>query len=273
MIMKEVKHSFKAMSKRCLLVSDSKLMQHKAMLNEPSEVARFALADRLRDTIDVIGSKTRVAGACGVTEQAVTGWLKTGRIHKKHLPVIAGMAKRDLGWLLTGQEDAPSAPSTAADLATPPPGSRVVAWETLSDLPDASAYVVVPHYDVALSAGSGCCWVEHPDNEPLVFRLRWFVHKGVRPEQCRALYVRGVSMEPTLLDGDTVLIDTARTEVQDDAVFALIFHGDLYIKRLFRLPGGGVEMRSDNPRHPTRSVIDADLASLVILGMMIWRAG
>jgi len=123
--MKEVKHSFKAMSKRCLLVSDSKLMQHKAMLNEPSEVARFALADRLRDTIDVIGSKTRVAGACGVTEQAVTGWLKTGRIHKKHLPVIAGMAKRDLGWLLTGQEDAPSAPSTAADLATPPPGSRV----------------------------------------------------------------------------------------------------------------------------------------------------
>jgi phage repressor protein C with HTH and peptisase S24 domain len=184
-----------------------------------------------------------------------------------------------LGWtldyLLTGrQAPAPSDGEAARPLLPVPDGSRVIAWETIEDLPDASAYVTVPHYDVRLSAGSGASaeWVNHAENEPLVFRLRWFQARNVRPSDCRALYVTGASMEPTLLDRDTVLIDTTSTAVQDDTIFAVLYHGDLYIKRLFRLPDG-VELRSDNPRHPSPQVRGADLDALTILGRMIWRAG
>jgi hypothetical protein len=158
-------------------------------------------------------------------------------------------------------------------IATPPPGSRVDMWETLADLPHGGAYVQVPHYDVAVSAGDGCQWVDHANNDPLVFRARWFQARGVKPEDCRAIYVRGDSMAPTLNDGDTVLIDVSRTQVRDDSIYALVYGGDLYIKRLFRIPGGGLELRSDNPRHLNREVTGGAMADVHVLGEMIWRAG
>jgi hypothetical protein len=103
-IMAKVKHSFNAASKHCLLDCQSNVMHHKAMLKIDSEADRLAMALRLRGVLTGPGIKSTVANQCGVTEQAVTGWLKTGRIHKKHLPVIAKLRDVNLNWLLTGQE-------------------------------------------------------------------------------------------------------------------------------------------------------------------------
>lgn len=167
----------------------------------------------------------------------------------------------------------PSGQIPRPSLAIPPPGSQVLAWETLDDIPNPAAYVSVPHYDAALSAGDGAVWTEHTDNDTLLFRAKWFRAKGLKPEHCKALYVRGTSMEPTLLDGDTVMIDTAQTEPRDDTVFAVLYHGELLIKRLFRRPGGGIDLVSDNPRYQVREVTGSDLEQLIILGVKIWRAG
>jgi phage repressor protein C with HTH and peptisase S24 domain len=233
------------------------------------EKSRLEMAARLREAIADGPSKAAIATACNVTDQAITGWLKTGRIHKKHLPTIARLTHRRLEWLMDGSSDVND--PTPADIA--PPGSRVAVWETLADLPDGGHYIQVPHYEVRLSAGDGCEWVEHAPNEPLVFRARFFQARGLKPEHCRALYVRGESMSPTLNDGDTVMIDISRREVRDDAIFAVMYHGALYIKRLFHLPGGGVELRSDNPRHPGREILGEDLDHLLVLGLKVWRAG
>ncbi|MEC9482550.1 MAG: S24 family peptidase [Halomonas sp.] len=67
------------------------------------ETERQALASRLAYAFERIGSKASVARACEVTEQAVTGWLKTGRVHRKHLPTIAKMARVRLDWLAWGE--------------------------------------------------------------------------------------------------------------------------------------------------------------------------
>lgn len=213
------------------------------------------------------GRRKRLSDELGVSGEAARKWLSGETIPSMENAVrLATLARVDVEWLLTGRK-----PDAAHDWA--PSGSRVLAWETLDDLPADGAYVTVPHYDVRLSAGDGAQWVEHADHELLVFRTRWFQAKGARPQDCRALYVHGASMEPTLLDGDTVLIDTTRTAIDDDAIYALLYHGELYIKRLFRLPGGSVELRSDNPRHPSRPIQRADTEHLLVLGRMIWRAG
>jgi hypothetical protein len=39
---------------------------------------------------------SEVATACGVSDQAVNGWKKTGRIAKEHLPTLALMSRRPL---------------------------------------------------------------------------------------------------------------------------------------------------------------------------------
>ncbi len=181
------------------------------------------------------------------------------------------MSKYSLNWLLTGLGSKHD--SLIPALAIPPTGARVILWQTLDDLPDDGSYVAVPHYDVALSAGDGCQWSEHPDNEPVAVPARLLKAKGVKPAHLRALYVRGDSMAPALDHGDTVVIDISRTTVRDDTLFALVYAGELYIKRLFRLPGGGVALHSDNPRHPSRELTGAQLAELHILGEKVWRAG
>lgn len=51
-----------------------------------------------------------VAKECGVTKQAVQGWLRTGRFDKRHLPTLARITKRPLEWWLAveGQENSSS---------------------------------------------------------------------------------------------------------------------------------------------------------------------
>jgi hypothetical protein len=232
-------------------------------------------------------SPTEVAHHFGVRSPSVHGWLKTGRIGKDKLKELFDYFSEVVGpdhWGLKQQThvsliDATLPPTIGMKItsipaiATPPPGSRVDVWETLADLPHGGAYVQVPHYDVEVSAGDGCQWVDHANNDPLVFRARWFQARGAKPEDCRAIYVRGDSMAPTLNDGDTVLIDVSRTQVRDDSIYALVYGGDLYIKRLFRIPGGGLELRSDNPRHLNREVTGGAMADVHVLGEMIWRAG
>lgn len=158
-------------------------------------------------------------------------------------------------------------------LAIPSAAAHVLLWQTLDDLPDDGSYVAVPHYDVALSAGDGCQWSEHPDHEPVAVPARLLKAKGVKPAHLRALYVHGDSMAPALDHGDTVVIDISRTVLRDDTIFALVYAGELYIKRLFRLPGGGIALHSDNPRHPSQELSGAQLSELYILGEKVWRAG
>lgn len=62
------------------------------------------LAEKLEEAIRESQLKqTDIAIACGVTKQAVQGWLKTGRIAKNHLPKLADITGRPLAWWLAGE--------------------------------------------------------------------------------------------------------------------------------------------------------------------------
>ncbi len=65
----------------------------------PSERLAEKLGTAIRET-DL--KQTDIAIACGVTKQAVQGWLRTGRIAKKHLPTLAKVSGRSLDWWLDG---------------------------------------------------------------------------------------------------------------------------------------------------------------------------
>ncbi len=84
------------------------------------------------------------------------------------------------------------------------------------------------------------------DVPPIVIRKDWLDQRGYRPEKLLASRVNGASMEPTLFDGDLVVINTAQTEPRDGRAFALNYEGMLSIKRLVR-DAGEWWIRSDNP--------------------------
>ena len=81
------------------------------------------------------------------------------------------------------------------------------------------------------------------------FRLEWL--RGLYDGPVNALKVvqgRGDSMEPTIRDGDIVLIDTSSRMLADQDMIWAVSYGELgMIRRLRRLPSGALLMSPDNP--------------------------
>jgi hypothetical protein len=76
-------------------------MDHFVMLKSNVRPASAQLAATLKKAMEKEGvGNADLARACGVTVQAVTGWLKTGRLSKRHLPVISRLVKKSIPVLL-----------------------------------------------------------------------------------------------------------------------------------------------------------------------------
>jgi phage repressor protein C with HTH and peptisase S24 domain len=128
----------------------------------------------------------------------------------------------------------------------------ILAWEHPDDLPDGE-FVMIPRLDVHLSAGGGRDQVEIDlvKDNPQAFRTEWIRQHAPEARKLAAMRASGESMEPTVYDGDSLLVDTSQTDVVDGKVYALWYDGGERVKRLFRLPGGGLRIKSDNPSHGT----------------------
>jgi phage repressor protein C with HTH and peptisase S24 domain len=77
-------------------------------------------------------------------------------------------------------------------------------------------------------------------------------------------------MEPTLREGDLLLIDLRQTKVTDDAIYVLSLDGRLLAKRLQLAVGGTIYIRSDNPVYKELTVSKDNTEDLHVIGRVIW---
>lgn len=127
-----------------------------------------------------------------------------------------------------------------------------------------------------LSAGPGSVTFEVEEiDQSHAFRREWLRKRGLKPERCRVMEVHGESMDPYLADGDVVLVNLDDQRIQDGEVYAIAVDHEAKIKRLFKLTGGRIEVRSDNTSAKYRAeTIEADqLERLQIIGRVVWRGG
>jgi phage repressor protein C with HTH and peptisase S24 domain len=105
----------------------------------------------------------------------------------------------------------------------------------------------------------------------LAFRADWVRHAlGVQQSDLALISVKGDSMEPTLSNGDLILLDMHSGKVEDNAIYALQHNGTLLVKRIQRRLDGSVVVSSDNPRYESEAVgIDA-VDSLRVVGRVVW---
>lgn len=105
--------------------------------------------------------------------------------------------------------------------------------------------------EVELSAGKGSAVMLETNGRKLRFGKRTLQRKNIDPDAAGCVPVNGNSMEPVLPDGSTVGVDTACVSVQDGKMYVLDHDGLLRVKLLYRLPGGGLRLRSYNEaEHP-----------------------
>ena len=150
----------------------------------------------------------------------------------------------------------------------------IITYENLKELPEEST-VLITRIDVELSAGNGRETWHIEEKEPLPFQADYIRTLDAKPKNLVAVKVNGDSMETRLFDKDTVVVDTADTRVPaNGGVFALVYAGELLVKRLFRLPDGGLKIVSDNAmRYAPVDVEPDQIEHITIIGRVKYRSG
>ncbi len=131
-------------------------------------------------------------------------------------------------------------------------------------------YVLIPHYDIGASAGSGAeTGIETP-LAVLAFQANFV--RGIstgRPEALSVIRVEGDSMLPTLADGDHILVDADDRERLRDGIYVLRTDDALLVKRLSVHPATRrLSIRSDNDAYPSWD--DCDPAEVAVIGRVVW---
>ena len=132
----------------------------------------------------------------------------------------------------------------------------------------ATEMIAVPRMSATLSAGGGSHEVGAYAVETHAFPRQWLSRMG-NPSQMVFLDVVGNSMEPSICDGDMVLVDRTGTRATTHGVFAVGFEDTLYIKRVEQR-SGMVILHSDNPDYSAMEICGDELHSFRILGKVIW---
>ncbi|MCW8960170.1 MAG: hypothetical protein OQK29_01320 [Ignavibacteriaceae bacterium] len=190
----------------------------------------------------------------GVTDKGVRKWFETGRIASKRIKPLADILGCDAIWLAMGE--------------TP----TMVREHTPEYLTERD--IMIPVKDIELSAGNGTSAPEFVNTKKeLPFDAEWLRKHGLKAKNLMVNYVRGDSMEPTMNDGDSILIDTSRTNIIDRNIYAIVLGGDLKVKRLVQKFNGSIEVISDNPMHETEIISGSDLEYLHIIGEAVYRSG
>lgn len=148
----------------------------------------------------------------------------------------------NINWLLTGEGD----PYISGNLG--------------------SEYALVPVIDGYISAGTGFYPVEHSEIK-LAFRKDWISRYGDY-RNMSLVYVKGDSMEPTIWDGDIVLVNHNVTHIKKNgAIYAIVIDNLIMIKRLQKIGNNKVLIISDNQKYPAYETKESELN---INGQVIW---
>ena len=87
------------------------------------------------------------------------------------------------------------------------------------------------------------------------------------PDNIKMLRVYGDSMEPTLSDGDWVLVDISKNFIDSDGIFLIRMSSGLAVKRIQNTIGKAVVVKSDNSKYDN---ITADIGNVAIVGKVIY---
>jgi phage repressor protein C with HTH and peptisase S24 domain len=132
-------------------------------------------------------------------------------------------------------------------------------------------FQVIPQYRDA-SAGRGLGTVADRDmNEAgvLAFDKSWMLDTFGRADGLATVRVHGDSMEPTLADGETIVIDTHVSKVDTSGVYVIKVGDNVLVKRVQHKLDGTLVIKSDNPQYEPELIRPGSMR-VHIAGRMVW---
>ena len=207
---------------------------------------REKVGTRLRELEKRFKNRESAAKAAGVAKSTLQNWIEGNTD-----PSFEGLAR------LTAAVGA-----SLDELATgrPPTGTSAV-----------EDFIGIPRYDARLAAGDGAFNERARRIDDIPFTREFLQRKLGRntADGLAILEARGDSMEPTIGDGDLVLVDR-RQDGLEDGIMAFVRDDTAYVKRI-RCLLDGVEIISDNRDVYEPLVVSRErLDELAIIGRVRW---
>ena len=140
-------------------------------------------------------------------------------------------------------------------------------YDAGGDMPAVRPVEVV---EVAAAAGGGAEVYDDTVVGRLWFRDDWLDRQSIDPDQCNVISVRGESMEPTLPDGCSILVDRSqgRRRRRVGRIFVMRTEDGLVVKRVGRDEERNWQIESEHPAWPPVPWSD----TTEIIGEVRWAA-
>jgi phage repressor protein C with HTH and peptisase S24 domain len=197
------------------------------------------VAERLRHARLQRGwTQNHLAAAAGVSQGTIGNIESGARQSRGSLPQIAEALGISHKWLADGLGSMTLVSNTAAQYGEP---DLLVLRRSRLVLPLTRPGHITEPDDVGVA--------------PVLLHPHWLRQHSLRPEHLVAIRVDGPAMEPSLFDGDTVVLNTDATSAVDGGVFAFDQDGTVILRRLNR-DAGQWWMHADHPdqaRFPRKS--------------------
>lgn len=207
-----------------------------------------------------------LARLAGVTQGNIAH-LESGRtLTSRNIVPIAQALAVDPTWLAEGKGEPFSRP--AADLESL--GLEPV--ETVDIEDDHPEVVTIEQVVLKVQAGitGFSIEIDRRNGSRRTVPRDWVERKNLSPKALYAITVKGDSMEPTLYDGDTVIINVADTHAVDGEVFVVNYEGEVVVKRLSR-DMGRWWLTSDNSDQRKYAKKSCEGEHCIIVGRVVRR--
>ena len=202
------------------------------------------------------GTAASLAGVLERTPAQISQWLnqskdsKTGKprgMRSESVRFIEKRCGKERGWM---------------DEPHPPPSNT------------SKGFVVLPSFDLKAAAGPGR-YLEAQQRVGSVQICQDIVMRilrssgGVALASLALVTVAGDSMEPTIRDGDIVVIDRSVRTIDRDGLYLFTFGDETFIKRIQRMPKA-LSVNSDNKLYKPWEIKPNEATELHVHGRVLW---
>ncbi|WP_226978068.1 helix-turn-helix transcriptional regulator [Vibrio navarrensis] len=130
-------------------------------------------------------------------------------------------------------------------------------------------FALIPGYRVQVSAGHGSLTPEHMEpTRHLAFRRKWLKYRGFNERDLVIVWAKGDSMEPTIHNNDTLVVNMARNKPQDGHIYIFRNGDELFVKR-YQSMLGTWRLISDNGLYSALDIPKQEQHQFEVVGQVV----
>ncbi|MBE2896768.1 LexA family transcriptional regulator [Pasteurellaceae bacterium HPA106] len=197
------------------------------------------------------GNYSEFARAVGVSQPSLKRWAEgEADPTRTNLIKISEVANVSIDWLATGKSQQQAIGSSDSDDSN----------EDVVYIDDFREFLI--------SAGFGAINNDYYEADKVAVESNWLHNRRLKAQDCAMFKVDGDSMEPTLQDGQDIIVDRAKTDLREGKIFVLQHQGSMWVKKV-RVNFDNIQLISDNNDYPPITLTSDEADELQVIGQVV----